>query len=529
VFAPQSINGVALYARGSGAITAPCWRVWLAARAGGRSAPLGWRAAGFVAGFAVYLDLFTLQMMPAVGVFALWCALAVPRRAGGRALLIGSAAGVAVVAWSRAQPVADAAKAGMTFDKIGANWTLMVDQCLPYLLGVEVFVQDPVTLGHPLRPMPWPVQVIQAAAACVFVAAVCWAVVAVVRRIGPAPVRRLGALGLVGSAAATGGFLVSTMPADLLSARYLAPIVWLAPFTLAPAAYPLGVRWFAGLIAPLVVAIGIGGWYAFVPYVQDGVPVRDPRGVARDESVLADALRAEGIHHAAAQYWLAYRLTFLFDEDPVVVPTVDADDRYRPYRDGFAAAPVVAYVLPSVGAARAVADHRGPRLDAARTAYRREEIAASRCWSYSADGVVRRFRIRGGSRPVLGTSARHPRLGRRPARHRLLRRGHRDAQRTDHEEVVVRERLLVQHEEGQEQRCHPEREPRRRPGNPPQRQPHDHRRHRERHPGPEWGLPARPGEQPQVAQGLGPERLVELQLDDGPQEALGFPQEQRAA
>ena len=375
VFAPQSVNGVALYAPRQWAITAVVLAVWLTARAEGGRAPLWLAGSGFVAGFAVYLDLFTLQMMPAVGVVALWRAVTVPRR--GRAvgaLLLGSAAGVAVIAWSRAQPVADGAKAGLTLGRIGANWTLLVDQCLPYLLGVKVFVQDPVTLAHLPWPAPWPVQVIQAAAAVTFVAAVCWAVVAVVRCIGPAPVRQLGALGLIGSAASAGGFLVSTMPADLLSARYLAPIIWLAPFTLAPAAYALGVRGFAALIAPLVVAVGIGGWYAFAPYVVDGIPVRDPRGVAQEEVVLADALRAEGIRYAAAQYWLAYRLTFLFDEDPVVVPLAGADDRYRPYRDGFEAAPVVAYLFhPSEP--RAQWETTAAELDAQGVTYRREEIA----------------------------------------------------------------------------------------------------------------------------------------------------------
>ncbi len=383
VFAPQSINGVALYAPRQWAITTTVLAVWLASRARGRRAPLWLAGSGFVAGFAVYLDLFTLQMMPAVGVFALWCAFTATRgeprvplqraRAVG-ALLLGLAAGVAVIAWSRAQPVADGAKAGLTLDKIGASWTLMIDQCLPYLLGVKVFVQDPVTLEHHLWPAPWPLQVIQAAAACTFAVAVCWAAVAVVGRIGPVAVRGLGALGLIGTAASIGGFLVSTMPADLLSARYLAPIVWLAPFTLAPAAHALGTRWFAVGIAPLVVAIGIGGWYAYAPYVQNGIPVRDPRGVAQDEVVLADALRARGIHYAAAQYWLAYRLTFLFEEDPVVVPLAVADDRYRPYRDGFAAAPVVAYVFhPSEPRVRPEAVEA--QLDAERATYRREEIA----------------------------------------------------------------------------------------------------------------------------------------------------------
>ncbi|MBL8924623.1 MAG: glycosyltransferase family 39 protein [Pseudonocardia sp.] len=383
VFAPQSINGVALYAPRQWAITTTVLAVWLASRARGRRAPLWLAGSGFAAGFAVYLDLFTLQMMPAVGGFALWCAVTatrsgpgVPRQRarGVGALLLGLVAGVAVIAWSRAQPVADGAKAGLTLDKIGTNWSLMVDQCLPYLLGLRVFVQDPATLEHHLWPAPWPLQVIQAAAACTFAVAVCWAAVAVVGRIGPVAVRGLGALGLIGTAASVGGFLVSTMPADLLSARYLAPIVWLAPFTLAPAAHALGARWFAVGIAPLVVAIGVGGWYAYAPYVHDGIPVRDPRGVAQDEVVLADALRAQGIHHAAAQYWLAYRLTFLFDEDPVVVPLAVADDRYRPYRDGFDAAPVVAYVFhPSEP--RATPEAVETQLAAEGATYRREEIA----------------------------------------------------------------------------------------------------------------------------------------------------------
>jgi Dolichyl-phosphate-mannose-protein mannosyltransferase len=71
VFAPQSINGVALYAPRQWSITAAILAVWLASRATGRRAPWWLAGSGLVAGLAVYLDLFTLQMMPAVGVFAL--------------------------------------------------------------------------------------------------------------------------------------------------------------------------------------------------------------------------------------------------------------------------------------------------------------------------------------------------------------------------------------------------------------------------------------------------------------------------
>ena len=378
VFAPQSVNGVALYAPRQWSITAAILAVWLAARSvtdqTGRWGPAWLAGSGLVAGFAVYLDLFTLQLMPAVGVFALWWALAAPHRMWRvAALLLGTAAGVAVIAWSRAQPVADGTKAGLDLARLPANWTLLTEVCLPYLLGVKVYVQDPVTLGHVPWGTPGWLQVVQWAGALGFLAAAGWAAVAVLRRTGPAPVRRLGALGLLGSGASIAGFLVSTMPADLLSARYLAPIIWLVPFTLAPAVYALGVRAFAVAVVPFAVAVGLGGWIAFNSYVQGPLPVRDPRGVAVEEAALAGALRAEGVRYATAQYWLAYRLTFLFDEDPVVVPLDPREDRYRPYRDGVAAASVVAYVFhPSEP--RATPEPVEEQLRNAGVSYRRVEI-----------------------------------------------------------------------------------------------------------------------------------------------------------
>jgi Dolichyl-phosphate-mannose-protein mannosyltransferase len=347
VFSPQSVNGVALYAPRQWSITAVALAVWLAATAVGRPrAPLWLAGSGAAAGFAVYLDLFTLQMIPAVAVLALWCALADRRGAPLRtlALLGGTVVGAAVVAWSRAQPVADATKAGFTLERLAANAELLVGTCLPYLFGLRVFAPGADIMWLEWVP-PWPVRVVQWVGAVAFTAAVVWAAVVVVRRTGPVAVRRLGALGLLGSAASIGGFLVSTMPADLLSARYLAPIIWLAPFTLAPAAYALGTRWSAVGIAPFVLAVGLGGWLAFGPYVAGPLPVNDPRGVARDEDALAAELRSQGVRYAAAQYWLSYRLTFLWQEDPVVVPLDPREDRYLPYREAFEAAPVVAYVF----------------------------------------------------------------------------------------------------------------------------------------------------------------------------------------
>jgi hypothetical protein len=87
----------------------------------------------------------------------------------------------------------------------------------------------------------------------------------------------------------------------------------------------------------------VGGWVAYAPYVDGPLPRLDARGQADEEMAVIEALRARGVTHAEAQYWLSYRLTFLSQEDPVVVPFVG--DRYPPYRQAFAAARRVAYIF----------------------------------------------------------------------------------------------------------------------------------------------------------------------------------------
>jgi hypothetical protein len=135
------------------------------------------------------------------------------------------------------------------------------------------------------------------------------------------------------------GFLASPMVMDLFSARYLAAITILAPFALAPLAPLLGRARFVALVAACVLATGIGGWMGRGPL---GSP---PAGGTEDEARLEAALALRGIRYATADYWAAYRLTFLARERLVLVPVHAAEDRYAPYRAAFDAAPVVAYVF----------------------------------------------------------------------------------------------------------------------------------------------------------------------------------------
>jgi hypothetical protein len=370
VFTPQAVNGVALYAPRQWAITLVIAAVWLLDGAGDARRPLPRYAFGAaLGGFALYCDLFAVQFLPALGCFALACcvdraptrARAVKRAAACGAGFLG---GLALVALSRlaATPSPNSVRGGaLSFEQVRRNAALLWDQCLPWLLGYGVYIP-----GAGLYPDRWmppaPIALVQIVGALLFVAGLAWGGVALLIGRGPGasrggvvtrwfarrqpwPVYRLGAFGAIVAATTLGGFLVSSSPYDMWAARYLAPTIWAAPFALVPAAQILGARRFLPALAPYIVAAALGGWLSFGPYVRGPLPVADPRGQAAEEEALGAALRARGVTHGAAQFWLAYRLTFLWGESPTIVPLNPATDRYYPYRHAYEEAPIVAYIF----------------------------------------------------------------------------------------------------------------------------------------------------------------------------------------
>jgi hypothetical protein len=140
------------------------------------------------------------------------------------------------------------------------------------------------------------------------------------------------------------GFLTSVMVMDHFSMRYLASIPLLAPFALVPLLVSLGPKRLAWLLVAPLAAAGISGWVSFGPDVRGPFVAPRPEGPT-DEARLHDALSREGVSYAMADYWTAYRVTFVTQEGLVVVPTHEKQDRYRPYRDAFERAPRVAYLV----------------------------------------------------------------------------------------------------------------------------------------------------------------------------------------
>jgi hypothetical protein len=255
-----------------------------------------------------------------------------------RALACGVAISIGACAFlmSRSNGDATTGQAGLTLARVSSNGALLMDTCLPYSLGAKHYRDGDIryrgTVAPP--PMPW--------AALTSVAG--WSLLLAVVAAGglsfskfPWPLRRLGLFGFITTISTLAAFLFSVMPADLWSVRYLGPIFWTAPLALAPLANFLGRRTFTLAIVPWLIVSSISGWRSYQsPFTADGLA---------EEQQLIEHLKANHIRYAAADYWLAYRLTFVSGEAAIVVPLEPMEDRYGPYRQAFLAEPQTALIF----------------------------------------------------------------------------------------------------------------------------------------------------------------------------------------
>ena len=125
-----------------------------------------------------------------------------------------------------------------------------------------------------------------------------------------------------------GGFLIGTFPSDLWTTRYLGPVIWSLPFSLAALASAVRPRRLLALLAPFLMVAAFAGWLSY----GSGAPSNfDSRRARQAEVELGEFLRQRGYTHGYAPYWLAYHLTFLWTENPLIAP-LDSD-RYPPYTE----------------------------------------------------------------------------------------------------------------------------------------------------------------------------------------------------
>jgi hypothetical protein len=355
VFTPDPVHTYVLYPPRQASLTLAFLAFWLVQRAPDAKRPPAWFGlGGAVALLAVYADPYALLFLPAHVLYALLAGIdrrlprvELARRLG--AWAAGAAMGFVPYALLRRHPLATHGQTSLTLDVVRHNFDLLVDPCGPWLLSTNVWAAEHLgdfAAWHPGGAF----HAVQLLGATLFVAGLVSAVpLSFVQRL-PWELRRLGLVGAFMVPVTIGGFLVSPMVMDHFSSRYLAAIVLVAPFCLAPAAAFLGARRMTLALVPYLASAAVSGWVSFRPY---GISLH-PSFAADDR--LGVALRERDIRYAVADYWASYRLTFAWRENPVLVPTNEVEDRYRPYRDRFEAEPVVAYIFDAHRSRERLAD-----------------------------------------------------------------------------------------------------------------------------------------------------------------------------
>jgi hypothetical protein len=344
ILSPSSIHTYALYPPRQLSITlavAAFWAIHGASRTAGRRAQAWLATAGLFYGLAISADPYPLVLAPPVFGYGFLVAI---ERPGRRLAPLGVGLGVGLVPFVLLRQATRANGGPMTLSLhvLGHNWNLLVRECLPWALSYKVYYARNVMDYGPWDP-PQAVYVVQLAGAVAVGVIVLVALATVGRDDLPRSTRHLGFVGAVTYPVAIGAFLVSVMVMDHFSMRYLAVLTLMLPFAAAPAAHLLGPR-FALLLAPHLVASALGGWVGYGPFVRGALPVAETSEL-KDDYALFEVLRSRGVTYAEADYWASYRLTFLFRERIIVVPTNPAEDRYPPYRRAFEAAPLFAYVF----------------------------------------------------------------------------------------------------------------------------------------------------------------------------------------
>jgi hypothetical protein len=300
-----------------------------------------------VAALSWFADPYALVFGPGLAFLIVFCAFDVTDSRGykWRSLLaaaIGGAVGALPFLLGRLQREAVSGPLSFSRDLVTRNWTLLWDSCLPWVLGTRVLHQPVGASGYVVWKPPSSFLVIQWLGASSLAIAVLLALLWVFeKRMDWAP-RRLGVSSAVVVVTSLAGFLLSVMPMDHFASRYLVSLVLVAPFLFAVVARRVRPWVLGAIMAPMLVSFAVCGWLGYEPLV-DGLRVVDAR-LEHDEEQLLRELQKRGIKVAMADYWAAYRLTFLFKEAVIVIPMHESQDRYSPYRRRFSAAARFAYI-----------------------------------------------------------------------------------------------------------------------------------------------------------------------------------------
>jgi hypothetical protein len=379
VVTPRTVTQYICYAPRIWSIVAVFFAVWLFDRASReKRSEIFLACGGFVSIVATFLDLYTLQWVPAVVVFGLLCCADI--RDGWRKILrrvgaegIGIVMGVGLVSILRGKRE-NASVTKLNFSRLEHNWNLFVDQCWPSLFdykgtvrpeGVDIDIYQAAVLGRAFQNF----------GVLLAVGLLLMGGLALFLKKLPWGLRRTAAFGAGSALCSVGGFMVSESVVDIFSSRYLTPVIWVLPFASAVTVSLLKKNSrFIALLSPYLVSIAFSAWSS-ISEVDGWKPRIHAYGRGENERVLRDWLRDKQIRYAMAPYWESYRLAFLFGERPQVIPFDIGQDRHKETRDDFFREKRVAYIFRADGPS-----------DAERSEIRSRHEASSRFRNYSVSG-----------------------------------------------------------------------------------------------------------------------------------------------
>lgn len=353
VIGSPAINAITVAPPRQWSITLVFLSIWLLdGAAESRRSSLRFATGAFCAALAVLADLYTLLFIPGLALFAVLCTSdntrdRTTKRRRLAAGVAGAATGAVLVVLVRLfNETPTSGVLGFGTYQLRQRLELLWQQALPFSLGYGLYQDGENHLTRGLRTAAWPWYGLQIAAGWSLLAGIAAGGVLALKRAVPWPVLRLGALGAAVAVTTLAGFVASTAPSDMWTTRYLGPLFWMAPFALAPLAVRFGSARFAAAAVPYLIVAIIGVWHSYGFYVNGLLPRRyAAEHFEQPEQQVREFLRARGIRYAAADYWLAYRFSFVFQEDPVIEAIDLSQSRHLPYQDAFRAQPVKAWVF----------------------------------------------------------------------------------------------------------------------------------------------------------------------------------------
>jgi hypothetical protein len=349
VFTTASVHSYALYPPRQVSLTLVMAGICLAD--GARDADVPWRhyvASGVLAGIACFADPYARLLYPAMIAIAL-CgihALRGERRPAALGLAFGAAVGLVPDMLLRHSADAQSGPMGLSFGRIAGNARILWDTCGPWALGHGTYA--PTAAGPYERVELGPyVHIAQIGASCVFLAACMSALILVTDKRVDIRTRQLGIVGAMGILGTAAAFLLSEMVYGHFAMRYLAAITLFAPFALAPLTERIG-RWMLPPLGYTLASTALSGYLSFGEYLKlpGQLGALEPVGqvTKRDDEDLLEWLRGQSVSAAMADYWAAYRLTFLSGEGITFAPKNASEDRRANYRVALTQSGRIAYV-----------------------------------------------------------------------------------------------------------------------------------------------------------------------------------------